>query len=415
MTMSDVKDRIDHHYQSALDYLNRIVLELYQRMNLPKDQRKPNIGNLLLVESAEAAELVFNEPVLFQKEFSWLTAFGPSRFNLNGEPWLDLRAKTQRYYAKAGRPVVEANYRAFYEDALLNHGPLTYKNFEEAISKAALKSFFSAFEIAPDVGPFLAHFAVLRKYAALLQYFAWGGGHVSNVRPDDLIQSTQAAVRDYSNTCDANPEVREVIESLTKSGAKFTKEEITSDFMINMFAGIETTTASLMWMVDSLGRSDAVRSRLAQASHNGDTKMIENFRDECLRFFPPIPFVVRRVAKSLTLEGHRLRPNSQLMISIIGVHRDPAVWDDGNDFRAGRSEFGGGKVRQLGFRPFISGPRSCGGRRIAEMEMNVALEVLLRNYVIKNDAPPAGYDYALAFRPKLTPGLTFTPLKEEVA
>jgi cytochrome P450 len=60
------------------------------------------------------------------------------------------------------------------------------------------------------------------------------------------------------------------------------------------------------------------------------------------------------------------------------------------------------KLPEFSFRPFLSGPRACGGRRIADMELQVGLRLLLKHYAFENDGPETGFRYSLAFRPILT-------------
>jgi cytochrome P450 len=58
----------------------------------------------------------------------------------------------------------------------------------------------------------------------------------------------------------------------------------------------------------------------------------------------------------------------------------------------------------------LSGPRACGGRRIAEMELTAALQLLVTGFRFESPSADPAFSYALAFRPRFTPGHQVTRL-----
>jgi cytochrome P450 len=392
---------------APLDILNRVVLELFSRTTLAPAARPERLGTLLVIETPDEAAQVLDHPALFHKNFALVAAFGPSRFNQNGPVWETLRPRTQRAYARAGRPVQHQRIARIYDDELAAAAP-SAAGIEAALARAALRVFFDAFGLAPDVGPFLAHFARLRRIAADLQRKSWQG-----TAPEEGRQITAlaaAALADYSRAVAAEPRVSALIDRLAAETPALARGDMLADFMTNMFAGIETTTAALGWMIDCLGRNGSLQDALRAEARAGGGPLLRSFRDECLRVFSPIPFVVREAAADVTLGRHRLREGELVLLSLVGLHRDPASWVDPLAFHAARVEFAPDAAPNPAFRPFLSGPRACGGRRIAEMELTEALRLLLLRFRLTSPEADPAFDYALAFRPRLTPRHRAEPL-----
>ena len=101
-------------------FLDELIVELFQRLLIPIQDRPKYIGKLFVLEHADDINLVLNDPKSFEKDFALVAAVGQSRFNMNGSEWVKLRAKTQREYAKAGRPIKLNSYGEVYAQELLN-------------------------------------------------------------------------------------------------------------------------------------------------------------------------------------------------------------------------------------------------------------------------------------------------------
>jgi cytochrome P450 len=394
--------------RDAASFLNKIVLELLGRSTIPPTDRAPYLGKLFVVERAVDIERVFNDPQGFEKDFALVSAVGPSRFNMNGPEWVSLRAKTQRHYAQAGKPSFAKVYQGFYAEELDQIATLDHQGLETAISRAALRCFFFALGVNADVEAYLVHFQDLRAMAELLQYRSWLSG-AQTTELEAMAQELTRIRRGLWQTCRENLDVMALLERFSTRGDPFPMETIFSDFLTNMFAGIETTTSSLMWMIDCLGRGVPVQMALLAALDDGNDSQIDGFRDETMRLFSPIPFVVRKVTRPTQFGATHLRAGDSILLSLVAMHRDPEFWSTPHEFHAARPEF----RRKNGsdttaFRPFLSGPRACGGRRIAEMEINVALRLILDKFELINEQQdvPSGFRYSLAFRPILTNQLT---------
>jgi len=388
----------------AQQLLNSLIVQLFRRAANPPDDRPDRLGRILVVDRAAEAEEILRDHATFEKDFALLAGMGQSRFNLNGDRWLAFRGRTQPFYALAGRPARRGAVTAIYDEELKRVDPADPRTLEQAFGQAALRVFFQALEIEADVTPFYAIFAELRIVAAQLQYQTWCQGRDPEVSPRHAIAVAEETTQRFWELVRAQPSVLHFVEaSMSETGVEELGPAVT-DLMQNMFAGIETTMASLCWAVVNLGKNAAVQERALRAIDAGDdgTDYLGAFLNESMRCMPAIPFVVRRCARDRTVGDQSFSTGQQIMLSIIGVHRDPDAWAEPNVFDASRTAFLDSSRPPKGFIPFLTGPRVCGGRRIAEMEMLEALRLFLPRYEIETMGRETGLNYALALRPDMS-------------
>ena len=170
---------------------------------------------------------------------------------------------------------------------------------------------------------------------------------------------------------------------------------------MHLLAGIDTTIASLFWAIDRIGVNMEAqqRVRVEIRGSSGDTPYLDTFIAETLRYFPPIPFVTRRLARRVELGHHVLDENQLIVISIVGLHHSRAHWHEPEQFKASRPEFIDDTYDRRAFQPFLSGPRVCGGMRLAQIEISEGLKALLTNFEFRRSTPEILFDYSLQFRP----------------
>ena len=386
--------------RQASVFLNRLVLALFDRAAKPPSERPDRLGALFVLDDAADIERVFNDPITFEKDFSLVSAVGPSRFNMNGMDWINIRAKTQRQYAKAGKPSAVHVYQDIYQEELLRLTNCRPHQLEDALSRAALRCFFSALGIEVDPSILLRHFLELRRMVQLLQYRSWVPAADGSSEQEEISTELSSILTRLWQSCQENQPLMDMFNRFSVQGDPFPLEIVFTDFLTNMFAGIETTTATLLWMVDCLSRGSDVQQALREDVHAKIDQRVDGFRDETLRLFSPIPFIVRKLTAPTNFRGTKLGAGEQIMVSLVGLHRDPRYWTAPLSFRAARPEFSDrSELSERSFRPFLSGPRSCGGRRIAEMELNVGLRLILKHFLLRNEGPDCAFEYSLAFRP----------------
>lgn len=95
-----------------------------------------------------------------------------------------------------------------------------------------------------------------------------------------------------------------------------------------------------------------------------DLKYLDNCVDETLRKYPIVPMLNRKATQDYTFTGTKMtiEKGTSIIISILGVQRDPEIYDEPLAFKPERfknSSHGNGKVSGLYYLPFGDGPRNC--------------------------------------------------------
>lgn len=105
--------------------------------------------------------------------------------------------------------------------------------------------------------------------------------------------------------------------------------------------------------------------------------------NESLRLYPPAVAIIRRSKIDIQLGGLHIPSGTELLIPILAVHHDPALWcHDVHEFNPAR--FAKGVVHAakhpLAFMPFGLGPRRCIGQNLAILQAKLAISMLLQRF-----------------------------------
>jgi cytochrome P450 len=171
--------------------------------------------------------------------------------------------------------------------------------------------------------------------------------------------------------------------------------------MMNFFAGIETSAATLCWAITCLGADSRVQDRVHDevVRHDESHPYLDCFLNETMRYFPAVPFVIREVASAATLGNIELRAGSLVLLSVVGVHHHRDYWKEPHIFDTARAEFLENTYDRRAFIPFLTGPRMCGGARLARLELTEGLKAFVRLFSVERRSEEFSFDYGLAMRP----------------
>jgi cytochrome P450 len=384
--------------------LNNLVLNLMGRTTQPVEQRARKLGNLAIVEDPYLAEHIMRHPAVFQKNFALVAALGNSRFNLNGARWEMFRDRTQPAYNRASRQTGRAGIAAHYDRAVKAFDPGDLDTVEPLLAKAAMSVFVDALGISPDISQIVDLFPQVRIHAKLLQYFSWNGIK----EPEVLAQRANWLDQRFNTIFMDDPRSRDFVRQAIDGTQPGEWHPAITDLMQNAFAGAETTVATLCWAVRLMGQNRTLQDQLRIEARSGkaDMPLLSSFMSEVMRCLPPIPFVVREATQAYEGHGVSYPAGQQIILSIIGLHKDPDAWSNPNQFHAARPEFAPSAPTPKAFRPFLSGPRVCGGKRLAELEMMSAMTAILNKWRFSTEMPDVDFEYALAMRPASFAGVS---------
>lgn len=166
-----------------------------------------------------------------------------------------------------------------------------------------------------------------------------------------------------------------------------------------LIAGHETTSGMLTFAFHHLLRNPHV---LAQAYAEvdrvllGDTRpdyanvaqleVIERILKEALRLWPTAPaFSVAPFEDTVIGGKWTMRKDRPINIFSPGLHRDPHVWDDPEEFDIDRwlPEAEAGRHPHA-YKPFGNGERACIGRQFAMVEAKIAMAMILRAFALSD-------------------------------
>jgi cytochrome P450 len=168
-------------------------------------------------------------------------------------------------------------------------------------------------------------------------------------------------------------------------------EQIRDQMLTMLIAGHDTSTALLAWSFYLLGKNPEIFSRLQTeldlalqgqpplTPAGWQPRLLDEVIKEALRLYPPIHLGSRYVAENIDFGDRRVPVGERLIYSIYLTHRDPAFWDDPDDFKPERFTFGR-KQPPFAYLPFGGGPRACMGAAFGLAEARLVLARLLQTY-----------------------------------
>jgi cytochrome P450 len=147
-------------------------------------------------------------------------------------------------------------------------------------------------------------------------------------------------------------------------GERLTDEDIINTCAVILLAGIDTTWSMLGCVLHYLGSNPAEQQYLRD-----HPELVPTATEEFLRAFAPVT-LARQVRVDTVFHGQAMRAGEMVMISFPSANRDDAAFDQPDAVRLDRQP-----NRHLAFG---TGIHKCLGSNVARMEVQLALEELLR-------------------------------------
>ncbi|WP_370068631.1 cytochrome P450 [Mycobacterium sp. MAA66] len=228
-----------------------------------------------------------------------------------------------------------------------------------------------------DLGSKLALFPALHR--DLGKYSPWG-------RYVRLRRQFNGIVGSLIATAEADPRLAEradvlslMLQARYEDGTPMTDSDVADELLTLLAAGHETTATSLAWAIERLRRHPRVLKRLVAAVDAGDADLLQATIYEVQRVRPVINGAVRQVcAESMPLGQWTIPRGHTVIVGITLTHHRDAVYPDANGFNPDR--FLDTVPDSYSWVPFGGGTRRCLGAAFANMEMNVVLRTILREY-----------------------------------
>ncbi|HEX5763615.1 MAG TPA: cytochrome P450 [Solirubrobacterales bacterium] len=230
---------------------------------------------------------------------------------------------------------------------------------------------------------------------------------------DEIVYGEIARRRSENDT-----EGRDILSLLLaargEAGEAFTDKEVRDQVMTLMFAGHDTSTSTLTFMMHELARHPDVAERLRREADGvlgGKPPTVEQLErempyldmvlDEVLRLYPPAWIGPRRAVRDFEFGGYNVPKGSYVNYCSWASHRLPEVFPDPEAFIPER--FARERKAALprgAYVPFGGGQRICIGKRFGQTEVKLVATMLLQN--LRLDALP-GRKMTVRQMPTLSP------------
>ncbi|MEZ5075847.1 MAG: cytochrome P450 [Solirubrobacterales bacterium] len=199
-----------------------------------------------------------------------------------------------------------------------------------------------------------------------------------------------------------------------EGGEAFTDREIRDQVTTLMFAGHDTSTSTLTFMMHELARHPDVVARLCEEQDRvlgGATPTIDQLErempylemvlDEVLRLYPPAWIGPRRAVRDFEFGGYTVPRGTYANYCSWASHRIPEVFPDPEAFVPERfSRERRAALPRGAYVPFGGGQRVCIGKRFGQTEVKLVATMLLQR--LRLDALP-GRAMTVRQMPTLSP------------
>jgi cytochrome P450 len=205
-----------------------------------------------------------------------------------------------------------------------------------------------------------------------------------------------------------------LIEARDEDGVGLTDREVRDQVMTLLFAGHDTTTSTVSFLLYELSgapewwdRLAAERDRIAPegaptlnqlAKEMPDLEMV---MDETLRLYPPAWIGPRRVMREFEFDGHHVPQGAYVSYCSWASHRIPEVFPDPHAFIPERFERSRKAALPRGaYVPFGGGSRICIGKRFGQTEVKLIASSIASRFRLD---PVPDYELEIRQMPTLSP------------
>ena len=345
-----------------------------------------------LISDPATARAILQRPDAFVKNYDFLTALGHGRFTANGDDWTARARVTQPSYVESVRRLNEETVEALYRDAIAGRGDRSREGLFQALNDVALAVVSRAFGLTTPLNWSHDWIERTRALLAVRQWIGFVGAAPQRLRAQE--QALRSLRDEIVALWAQDPQAAALLVRLDRLGQDVADFDAGDELIQNVIASSETTAASLLWAAEMLVVHPEQRARVL----SGDVGL-NRFIAEVLRLFPPVPFVTRVSLGAIKIDAVAFDAGEPLAISIVGLHFDSHHWRDPLIFDPQRSEFDDKGRGPSAFLPFSTGPRVCGGARLARIELRAGVRALAQTAAV--DAPsqaPPRMRYGLSMR-----------------
>ena len=193
-----------------------------------------------------------------------------------------------------------------------------------------------------------------------------------------------------------------LLDATDEDGGRLSNTHVRDEVMTLLFAGHDTTAATVTFLLHELARHPDVADRLAGAGPG--SPLLDQALDETLRLYPPAWIGPRRSVEPFAFAGRTVPGGVSVNYCSYASHRLPDVWEAPGEFRPERFAPAARAALPKGaYVPFGGGSRTCVGMRFAQAEVKVVIGALLARFRLAHARPADAAGLRLRQAPTLGP------------
>ena len=213
---------------------------------------------------------------------------------------------------------------------------------------------------------------------------------------DELIEEKLDQVKERLDRGEKIEDSNELIPFLLSTGM-ISEEEVSSSIVDTLFAGVDTTSNTMLWMLYLLAKNPDIQTRIrdeVQRVLPGDTQpdssslqhlpLVRASVKETLRLNPLLVATGRFLEQDVVLSGYHVPAKTSLILMHYAMGRREEIFENAREFIPERwlGQKGSNKIDAFASIPFGHGTRMCLGRRLAEMELQILLAKILKRFTL---------------------------------
>ena len=235
-------------------------------------------------------------------------------------------------------------------------------------------------QLLPPMVPLASRMAVLPPVVRrdLGPWSPWGRVQRYRRRYDEIIESLVTEARVDPALGDRNDVLALMLQARYEDGSPIPDRHVADELLTLLAAGHETTATTLAWTIERLRRHPQLLSRLTAEVDAGGSELRQATIWEVQRTRPVVEATARVARERMRLGEWVIPKNHAVIASITMAHQSEQNFPDAKTFNPDR--FLGSNPDTHTWIPFGGGIRRCIGAAFANMEMNVTLRTLLREF-----------------------------------
>lgn len=368
---------------------------------------------VLVIQRREDADRVLRRNAdNYMKNMAWFRqALGASRFSEDGVAWQIRKDLTQYYFNKFDRQTTFELARQHALDAVdklaaasaAEVSTLDDSTLRTLTVSVLIENFFGI--RLQDMQIDIQNMASLMEFGS--EYSFVPAGKTGTLYRESLKRLPglrRQVFQDFKHFREQGFAANPMLQGMLAADRDPANNIVLEHELLTFFAaGAETTAATLGWACYLLAANPEVQAQLRDEVRSfwnepegsrqrlSDLKGLRTFISETLRLYPPTPIIARLAVAQDRLGEQVIQPGQNVLISFIGIQHDSQFCSDPWSLRLDRhrshnEESGSGIGTAFSF-----GPRMCGGKQFALVELAAFLCVFLdrAEFELLSPEPPS--------------------------